>query len=89
MMKELTVTMGRTVNLGNYESARVEVGVVVECDYATDGDRRTSAVVADDTFELARGFVARMLAREVVAVTEGAARKEGVMAALMDVADDG
>lgn len=38
MMKyrQLTVSVGRTVNLGNYESIRKELGVVIELDEDDD-----------------------------------------------------
>lgn len=36
-VKEISVSVGITVNLGNYESARFECGLVVECgSYAGD-----------------------------------------------------
>lgn len=31
-IKQITVTLGRTLNLGNYESARMDVGVTVDLD---------------------------------------------------------
>lgn len=37
-VREITVAVGRTVNLGNYESARVDVSVTVEVPPGEDAD---------------------------------------------------
>ena len=51
----ITVSKARTINMGNYESKRVDIGLALECD--------ESAV--DETFARIREWVDRKLAKEV------------------------
>lgn len=55
---EVRVSYSRTVNLGNYESERLEVGLE-----ATVGADEDSGFVTDDLILRARGIVARWLVR--------------------------
>jgi hypothetical protein len=57
-IREIRVEYGRTVNLGNHESERLQVGLE-----ATVGQDEDSGFVTDDLVLRARGIVARWLVR--------------------------
>jgi hypothetical protein len=57
--------LGRTINLGAYESARLDVSIKVPC-YREE---------AEEAFEFARRFVEDRLDRECEKVVEGRAKK--------------
>lgn len=62
---EVSLSRGRTVNLGNFESVRVDVGIKVPC-YLEE---------AVDAFEFAKRFTAERLEDEVNMVVKGQASK--------------
>jgi len=53
-MMRITYTKGRTVNLGNFESSRVDIGITLDCD---DGDE-------NPTLERMKAWVDSKLAKE-------------------------
>ena len=58
--------VGVTMNMGNYESARINVGVTVPCYQEELGE----------AYKYARGWVERIIAKEKAAIKGGAAQDE-------------
>ena len=54
MKKEISVSYMRTINLGNYESAKIQAGIVQE---VSDKDKRSDEEIFDDLFEECENFV--------------------------------
>ena len=57
---KISYNKGRTINLGNFESTRVDVGIEVD---AGDGN---DFIDADDMFEKCKRWVESKLAKETV-----------------------
>lgn len=54
MKKEISVSYMRTINLGNYESAKIQAGIVQEI---LSKDKRSDEEIFDDLFEECENFV--------------------------------
>lgn len=54
MKKEISVSYMRTINLGNYESARIQAGITQEI---SEKDQRTDQEIFDNLFAECEDFV--------------------------------
>lgn len=54
MKKEIRISYTRTVNLGNFESAKIQAGIIQEI---SDKDKRGYEKIFDDLFEECENFV--------------------------------
>ena len=62
MKKEISVSYMRTINLGNYESAKIQAGIVQEI---LSKDKRSDEEIFDDLFEECENFVLKRCEIEV------------------------
>ena len=62
MKKEISVSYMRTINLGNYEAAKIQAGIVQEI---LSKDKRSDEEIFDDLFEECENFVLKRCEIEV------------------------
>jgi len=62
MKKEISVSYTKTINLGNYESAKIQVGIIQEI---SERDQRTDQKIFEDLFTECEDFVLKQCENEV------------------------
>jgi hypothetical protein len=62
MKKEINVSYMRTINLGNYESAKIQAGITQEI---FEKDLRTDQKIFEDLFSECEAFVLKQIEVEI------------------------